>query len=166
MKYWKAGIIFGVALIIQASLLNLVNIEGYTPDLLLALSVAFSFVYSDELFGIIFGGVFGLLYDIFYGISVGPTAIALVAVAVLIILFKDSMNVDNMVNMWVVSLVSIALYSTLRWALYYISGSNLGFLYMLKTLPWVGLYSLAVITVIYIILMKNQRKKRKYRYFS
>ena len=49
MKYWKAGIIFLIAFLIQPSLLNMINIAGYTPNLLLCLVVIFSFIYEDEM---------------------------------------------------------------------------------------------------------------------
>ena len=39
MRYWKAGLIFLIAFLIQPSLLNMINIGGYTPNLLLCLVV-------------------------------------------------------------------------------------------------------------------------------
>lgn len=39
MRYWKAGIFFLIAFFTQNSLLNMVNIGGYTPNLLLCLVV-------------------------------------------------------------------------------------------------------------------------------
>ena len=48
MKYWKAAILFTIAFLIQASLLNLVSIGGVTPNLLLCLVVVFSFLYEDD----------------------------------------------------------------------------------------------------------------------
>ena len=79
MRYWKAAAAFLVAFLIQTSLLNIISIKGYTPNLLLCLVVVFSFLYEDGLYGIIFGAVFGLLYDICFSSGRGPTALALVA---------------------------------------------------------------------------------------
>ena len=64
MRYWKAGIIFIIAFLIQPSLLNMISIGGYTPNLLLCLVVIFSFIYEEEMYGIVYGAVFGVLYDI------------------------------------------------------------------------------------------------------
>ena len=47
MRYWKAGLIFLIAFLIQPSLLNMINIGGYTPNLLLCLVVIFSFIYEE-----------------------------------------------------------------------------------------------------------------------
>ena len=48
MRYWKAGVIFLIAFLIQPSFLNLINIAGYTPNLLLCLRVIFTFLYDGE----------------------------------------------------------------------------------------------------------------------
>ena len=61
MRYWKAGIIFLIAFFIQPSLLNMINIGGYTPNLLLCLTVIFSFLYEKEYYGPLLGAVSGLL---------------------------------------------------------------------------------------------------------
>ena len=51
MRYWKAGVIFLIAFLIQPSFLNLINIAGYTPNLLLCLTVIFTFLYDGEYYG-------------------------------------------------------------------------------------------------------------------
>ena len=88
MKYWKAAILFTIAFLIQASLLNLVSIGGVTPNLLLCLVVVFSFLYEDELYGIIFGAVFGVAYDICFSSVTGYTAIALVLTSLMILIVR------------------------------------------------------------------------------
>lgn len=50
MRYWKAGIFFLIAFFTQNSLLNMVNIGGYTPNLLLCLVVIFSFLYEKDMY--------------------------------------------------------------------------------------------------------------------
>ena len=77
MKYWKAGIFFLIAFFTQNSLLNMVNIGGYTPNLLLCLVVIFSFLYEKDMYGLVYGAVFGLIYDACYSYVIGPTPIAL-----------------------------------------------------------------------------------------
>ena len=54
MRYWKAAIAFAVAFIMQTSLLNVISIKGYTPNLLLCLVVVFSFLYEEDLYGLVF----------------------------------------------------------------------------------------------------------------
>lgn len=88
MKYWKAGIAFLVAFLIQTSLLNGISIGGYTPNLLLCLVIVFSFLYEEDMYGVVYGAVFGVLYDVCYNYIIGPTPIALVLVAIFILLVR------------------------------------------------------------------------------
>ena len=165
MKYWKAAAAVLVAFLIQTSLLNIVNIKGYTPNLLLCLVVVFSFLYEDGLYGIIFGAAFGLLYDICFSSVLGPTALALVATAVGILIVREFANIENIVNMWIVAAVSLVIFYFVSWGLFHIGGKPEGFIYVLKRLPWTGLYSVAVITAIYLVLIRKVTKHRKDRYF-
>ena len=165
MKYWKTGIFFLVAFCIQTSLLNLISIAGYTPNLLLCLVVVFSFLYEDQICGLLYGAFFGVLYDICFSEVVGPMPIALVLVALLILVLREYANVENIMNMWIVSLISVIVYYVLNWGLKHLAGNPIGIVYVLKTLPWITLYSLLIITVLYLILIRKTVKHRKDRYF-
>lgn len=165
MKYWKAAILFTIAILIQASLLNLVSIGGVTPNLLLCLVVVFSFLYEDELYGIIFGAVFGVAYDICFSSVTGYTAIALVLTSLMILIVREYANIENIINLWLVSVISLFLYYFVEWGLLHLAGNPLGIVPMLKILPWTGLYSIAVITCIYLVLIRKVIRYRKDRYF-
>ena len=165
MKYWKAGLAFLVAFLAQTSFLNVISIGGYTPNLLLCLVIVFSFLYEDRMYGIVFGAVFGLLYDICYGLFVGPTPIALVVTAFCIVFAREFANIENIVNLWIVSALSFTGYYVLNWGLLRIAGNPVGLPVVFGTLPWVTLYSLVVITIIYKILIKQVVRYHRDRYF-
>jgi len=165
MKYWKAGLIFLVAFLIQNSLLNAISIFGYTPNLLLCLVVVFAFLYEDKMYGIIYGTVFGLLYDICYSNVVGPTPIALVVIAFCVVFARDYANNENVVNLWIVSVIAFIGYYVLNWGLFRIAGNPVGLPVVFGMLPWVTLYSLVVITILYKILIKQVVRYHRDRYF-
>lgn len=165
MKYWKAAILFTIAFLIQASLLNLVSIGGVTPNLLLCLVVVFSFLYEDEMYGMIFGAVFGVAYDICFSTVTGHSAIALVITSLMILIVREYANIENIINLWLVSLASLVLYYAADWLLLHLAGHPAGIMSMLKLLPWTGLYSIAVITGIYLVLIRKVIRHRKDRYF-
>ena len=165
MRYWKAAIIFAVAFFIQTSLLNVISIKGYTPNLLLCLVIVFSFLYEDGKYGIIFGVICGLMYDICFSSVLGPTPLALLCTSVVVLLARESANIENIVNLWILSAVSLVIYYLVSWGLFHIGGNPEGLVFVLRRLPWTGLYSLAVITVIYLILIRKETKHRKDRYF-
>lgn len=165
MKYLKAGLAFLVAFLIQPSFLNVISIGGYTPNLLLCLVIIFSFLYEDELYGVILGAIFGLLYDICYSNVIGPAPIGFVLVAFCIIFAREYANIENIVNMWVVSVLSFVGYYVINWGLHHIAGNPTGLLVVFSYIPWVTLYSLVVITIMYKILIKRVIRYHKDRYF-
>ena len=165
MKSWKAGIFFLIAFFIQCSFLNVISIAGYTPNLLLCLVIVFSFLYEEQIYGLLYGVLFGVFYDICFADVVGPTPIALVLVALVIFVLREYANIENIVNMWVTSLLSIIFYYALNWALQHLAGNPIGLLYVLKTLPWITLYALSLMTVLYLILLRKMTRHRKDRYF-
>ena len=165
MKSWKAGIFFLIAFFIQCSFLNVISIAGYTPNLLLCLVIVFSFLYEEQIYGLLYGAMFGVFYDICFADVVGPTPIALVLVALVIFVLREYANIENIVNMWVTSLLSIFFYYALNWGLQHLAGNPIGLLYVLKTLPWITLYALSLMTVLYLILLRKMTRHRKDRYF-
>lgn len=165
MKYWKAAVAFTVAFLLQTSLLNVISIAGYTPNLLLCLVIVFSFLYENGLYGIVFGAAFGLIYDICFSSVLGPTPLALLVCAAVILVVREYANIENIVNLWVVSVVSLVIFYFISWGLFRLGGNPESFVYVLKRLPWTGLYSLIVITGIYLVLIREITKHRKDRYY-
>ena len=127
--------------------------------------IVFSFLYEEQIYGLLYGVLFGVFYDICFADVVGPTPIALVLVALVIFVLREYANIENIVNMWVTSLVSIFFYYALNWGLQHLAGNPIGLLYVLKTLPWITLYSLSLMTVLYLILLRKMTRHRKDRYF-
>ncbi len=166
MRYWKAGLIFLIAFLIQPSFLNMINIAGYTPNLLLCLTVIFTFLYDGEYYGPVYGVVFGLLYDICYSYVIGPTAISLLIVSALVIALRIFANVENIISMWVVSVLAFLSYHLINWTLFKIAGSPQGLLHALSYSFWVICYSMIVITVMYLFMIKRTERYHKDRYFK
>ena len=165
MRYWKAGLIFLIAFLIQPSLLNMINIGGYTPNLLLCLVVIFSFIYEEEMYGIVFGSFFGVLYDVCYSDVIGPAPIAFLVVAVGIMMASEYVHIENIFNMWIVSILSFCTYYLINWGLHRIAGNPIGIIYVFGKVPWIILYSMVVITIIYLILIRKAVRYRRDRYF-
>jgi rod shape-determining protein MreD len=165
MRYLKVGFFFLIAFLLQTSLLNMINIGGYTPNLLLSLVIILSFLYKDEMYGITYGTIFGLLYDICFGYVIGPTPISLLLTALVVLIVREYANIENIVSMWVVSAFSFVFYYVVNWGLYRISGISVGLMYALSNSMWVILYSMVVVTLIYIKTIKEVVKHHKDRYF-
>lgn len=164
MKHWKIGLLFFAAFLIQPSLLNVISIRGYTPNLMLCLTVLTTFLYEEEMYGVVYGAVFGILYDIMYSNVVGPMPISLIIVALGIVVVREYTNVENIINLWAVSIVSILAYYFMNWGLHHLAGNPVGFRFVVSSVPWIALYCLVVITVLYRIMVRGLTKHHRDRY--
>lgn len=165
MSYLKAGATFLVAFLMQGSLLNLFSISGHTPNLLLGLVVILSFLYEKELYGILYGALFGLLCDVCYSDIIGPTPIAFVLTAVVVLFMRYYANVENSVSMSVVSLIAFLIYYIINWGLYFIAGTPIGLGYVIANSIIPIVYTLVFVFIVYKVLIKDVVKHHKDRYF-
>jgi len=164
MRYLKIGAVFLIAFLIQPSLLNVINIQGYTPNLILCMTILYTFLYEDDMYGVVYGAIFGVLYDIMFSNVVGPMPISLVLVAIGIVFIREFTNIENIINMWAVSVVSLLAYYFMNWGLHHLAGNPVGLGVVFARVPWVALYSLVVITVMYLILIKRVIRHHRDRY--
>lgn len=166
MKYWKTALIFFICIMVQPTLLNFFSIFKSTPNLILSFVVVFAFLCGDYTHSLVIGTGAGILYDMLYTLSIGQTALALFIVSAVILFIRETMNVENMINMFLVSVSSIFVFYSCNWILLKFSGETLGYLYMLKNSVLSGIYTLAVITAVYIYLVNKSRRNRRSKYFQ
>ena len=78
---------------------------------------------------------------------------------------QEYVNIENIFNMWIVSVLSFITYYLINWGLHSIAGNPIGIIYVFGKLPWIILYSMVVITIIYLILIRKVVRHHKDRYF-
>lgn len=160
MKYWKAGLLFLAAFILQSGVVNFISIMGRTPNLILALVIVLSFLYENELYGFVWGAVFGVLYDICFGIVIGESAIPLVIVALIIFCLDGIYNVENYLNLSIIAAGTIVGYTFINWIMLKLAnnpqtiGMAVGHMYI----SWIMTF--VIVTLIYFILLKDVIKYR------
>lgn len=161
MKYWKAGLLFLAAFIIQSGVINIVSIMGRTSNLILALVVVFSFLYENKLYGFVWGSFFGVLYDICFGIVIGETAIPLALIALVIFSMNGIYNVENYLNLSVIALGTIVGFTFINWILLRIAGhpESIGMVVSYMHISWIMTF--VVVTIVYFILLKDVIKFRR-----
>lgn len=164
MRYLKIGGVFLIAFLIQPTLLNVISIEGYTPNLILCMTILYTYLYEEDIYGVVFGALFGVLYDMMYSNVVGPVPISLVLTAIGIVVIREFTNIENIINMWAVSVVSILAYYFMNWGLHHLAGNPVGFAVVFQQIPWVVLYSLVIITVLYKIIIRRVVRHHRDRY--
>lgn len=165
MKNWQMFIIYLAAFLLQPFLYNLIPVLGDNINLLLCLTVMFTFLYDDEEQGIFFGFIFGLLHDLFFGLYAGPGVLSLVLCGILVMIIKAHINVENFFNGILITLFSTWVYASLYWGVYHFLGSPYSYVYVMKWLPLSLLFNCIFAAGLYFILIKRVIKHRRDRYF-
>ena len=70
MDKLKLFLIYTVSFLLQCTVLNTVAVFGITPNILLVLTIVYSFFFQ-KMDGIVFSILFGLIQDMFFGQVVG-----------------------------------------------------------------------------------------------
>ena len=105
--------------------------------------------------------------DLYLDSDLGTSqAIALLIVSALVLLLRSFANVENIISMWVVSVLAFLSYYLINWGLFKIAGSPAGLLYVLSYSIWVICYSMVVITIMYLFMIKKTERYHKDRYFK
>ena len=166
MKYRYAVCLFSVAFIIQTTLMNVISIYGVTPNLLLCLVVVFSFLYDENNCGLVLGVIFGLFYDVCFSEYVGIAALAFLVISLGIMLVNIVMNKEAIISVVIVSAAATIAYALIYWSIMALLGSNYSFYYMIKFLPLYVLYNTAVVTALYLLMIKRVIRHHYDRYYK
>ncbi len=160
-RHILTGLLFLAAFLTQTSLLNLLSIGGYTPNLLLCLVIVVTFLGGEHLDGMVYGVLFGLLYDLVYSNVIGPAPIGMLLVAAGILALRRVIDRENVLHLWLVSAPAIAVYYGVNWGLCHLAGNPVGFRYVMERVPWSSLYSLVVLTIFYAVAIRYIHSKRR-----
>ena len=147
----------------QSTLLHSVSFFGVAPNLILILTIVFSFLFNEK-HGIIFGVPFGLLSDLSFSQVIGISALCYFLVALTIEGLKKSIYRDNVVSVIFISGFGTLLYNTLYWGISGIFGGNMDFVYMLFKQPISMVYNTILVLPIYWFLVRKVIRYRGFKY--
>lgn len=155
MKYWKAGLLFLIAFILQSGAIKFIAIAGRTPNIILALVIVLSFLYENKLYGFVYGALFGVLYDICFGQVIGETAIPLAIIALVIFCLNGIYNVENIINLSLVSAGTIVGYSLLNWVMLSLAGNPTSLARALIYMPISWIQTFILIIILYYVFIRD-----------
>lgn len=163
MKYKYSFGAYTFAFIIQSTLLYSFSIFGVAPNLLLILTIVFTFLFNEK-HGIIFGILFGLLSDLCFSQVIGISALSYFLVALLIENLKSHLYRDNKFSVIFISLIGTTAYNLIFWGASTIFGGDLSPLYMLAKQPISILYNSLIIFPVYWFLVRKVIGYRGFKY--
>lgn len=95
MDKLKLFLIYTVSFLLQCTVLNTVAVFGITPNILLVLTIVYSFFFQ-KMDGIVFSILFGLIQDMFFGQVVGISPLIYFAVGMLLKMVRSvSFGITN-----------------------------------------------------------------------
>lgn len=165
MKYWKSALIFLAAFLMQTNILNFIAIKSYTPNTLLISVIIFSYFFRNEYHGLMYGTIFGALYDMSFSQVIGPTALSLALVAILIYFFSISMNDESYLNISIISIISIVIFYISRWGLLRLAGNPRGVVTAFYEVAFSCIYTFIVVIIIFTVILRKRHKNIKSRYY-
>lgn len=165
MKHRQAFFVYSAAFFLQPFLQNLIPFFGNNVNLILCITVMMAFVHETPSQGLFFGCIFALLTDLFYGLYTGPSAIAMFACIMVVYLLKGFVHIENYMNAVIFMAVGTLLYGTVYWSVYAVIGTTYSYPYaMMSILPQV-ICNIAVGLGVYFVLIGNEKKLRRDRYY-
>lgn len=151
--------------LLQSTMVLHFSIAGVTPNLLLCLTVLFSFLYPGNQ-GALMGVVFGLLQDIAFSILIGPSAMLYFLIALLMAEVRHYLYRDSILNLFFAASIGTGLYYPAFWLILMVFKGNYSFLYMLKDIPVLLILHFAFAAAFYLTVGKRAVRHPEDRYFK
>ena len=156
MDKLKLFLIYTVSFLLQCTVLNTVAVFGITPNILLVLTIVYSF-FSQKMDGIVFSILFGLIQDMFFGQVVGISPLIYFAVGMLLKMVRSVVFRDNKLLLILVTAAATLFYTAAYWALNSMMlQADMSLIYWLKSVP----VSIVWNYIVLLLLLPIARKRR------
>jgi rod shape-determining protein MreD len=159
MSYKKAVLLYGIAFILQFSLLNIFAINGITPNLILCLMVFIAYKYNDGLRPALIAIPFALLSDLIGGQYVGVSALVLFLLGLTVNYLGRGLNRETIWTLLTVSAIGTVFYNFLYWSILTILGNASTILELLAFLAIALPANLFVILTIFFVYTRIYMKR-------
>lgn len=165
MRYYKAVIIFFIAFIIQTTVLSNVLVLGISPNILLCLTVVFTYLY-DQNFGLVCGLIFTLLIDFTTSMVVGVETFTVALACIPVVIVRMIFNPERTVPCALLAVAATFINIFGVWALYNISGVSANISSSLSMLPGSLFCNVILTIVLHLFFVRTIIRHKKDRNYS
>ena len=165
MSYKKAVLLYGIAMVLQFSLLNIFSINGVTPNLILCLMIFITYKYNDGLRPALVAIPFALLSDLMGGQYVGVSGLGLFILALIVNYYGRSLNRDSIWTLLTVSAIGTVIYNLIYWLIMITLGNASTMLDLVKFLAYALPANLLVVMLVFFVytrILKRREKPKSY----
>lgn len=159
MSYKKAILLYGIALFLQFSLLNIFSVHGVTPNLILCLLIFITYKYNDGLRPALIAIPFALLSDLLGGQYVGVSALTLFILALTVNYLGRGLNRESIWTLLTVSVFGTVVYNFLYWSILTMLGIPSAFFGLLEFLAFALPVNLLIILIVNFVYNRIYRRR-------
>lgn len=164
MSFKKVLLFFIMAFILQLSVVGVISIGNYGPNLILCVMIIITFLYEDGYRSIPFAIFTGLILDICSGIYVGITPLLMLVCGIFATAARIWLNTEKIHTLITTVIIATVMYDTLYFTAQKILGDPHGIGYVLKQEPFYILYNVAVCSVMFLVMHKKAEEYHNDRY--
>ena len=156
MDKLKLVLIYAAAFLLQCTVFNTVAVFGVTPNILLMMTVVYSFFFK-KMDGLAIGVIFGILQDMLFGQVIGVSALIYLILGMIFKLMRTIVFKDNRILLLFVVIFSTLFYALAYWLLCRVMlQTDLSLLYSLKRVP----ISIVMNFIVLLLIIPIAKKRR------
>lgn len=156
MDKLKLVLIYTAAFLLQCTVFNAIAVLGVTPNVILMMTVVYSFFFQ-KMDGLVIGVIFGILQDMLCGQIIGISALIYLILGMLLKLMRTTVFKDNRILLLFVVIFSTLFYALAYWLLSCIMlQTGLSLLYSLKRVP----ISIVMNFIVLLLIIPIAKKRR------
>lgn len=134
----------------------LLAVKGFMPNLILCLMMTIVFHFNSGYRCLPVAVIAALMLDMAAAQYTGPGALALLATAGLVILFRNNLNTDNIFPMVVTAAIAACFYDILSWGILKLFGEPMGFEFMIRESAGHVVYDLVIVVILFLIMSRKK----------
>lgn len=156
MEKFKLFLIYLISFLLQCTVINCVAVAGVTPNILLVLTIVYSFFFRDA-DGIVFSVIFGLFQDMFFGQVIGISALTYFMTGMILRMARGGVYRDNKLLLAILTAAFTLFHTVSVWFLSRMMlQTDLSLLFWLKQVP----VSILLNYIVLLIILPAARKRR------
>ncbi len=161
MSYKKAVLLYGIAIVLQFSLLNIFSVNGITPNLILSLMIFITYKYNDGLRPALVAIPFALISDLMGGQYVGVSGLALFILALIVNYYGRGLNRESIWTLLTVSAIGTVIYNFIYWLIMITLGNASTVLDLLEFLAYALPANLLVVLFVFFVYTRTNRRRNR-----
>jgi rod shape-determining protein MreD len=163
VKYRYSFLAFLIGFILQSTVLHNIQLFGVTPNLILILVIAFSFLFEEK-HGLVFGILFGVLQDMLFSPIIGISSAAYFGVALMASIARKYLYRDNFLSVISIAAIGTLGFNLIYWGLSSIFGGTYDVVYFLLRQPVALIYNTLILAFLNWFLIRKVIRYRGFKY--